>query len=280
MRDTNQNEQVSFTPHSACFQPKLTVYSKLASFIGDPNFPEVAIKSSRGGKIRLYQDLYIQFSRLQFTRIFDRPIAIAGLEKRLIHDFECRGGFGIFDDGRGILRRSLLWHRGLDESALDRIIFPADRQLMIPSWPWMAYRGGINYLDLPFNRVDWEEQELRSPWTPDSRGYWHTGDKNGNTEITAVARDCDLIGAPEQESLLIYNIPAKSNNPDQGMKCVVVGRLQSAGQERDKMHYVLLVRQKEHQVSRGVQIYERVGVGQVLGKWINLDEPGTLVKIR
>jgi hypothetical protein len=258
-----------------------TTISTLASFIGDPNFPEVAIKSSRGGKIRLYQDLYIQYSRLKFTRISDRPIAIAGLEKRLIHDFNTYGGFGVFDDGRGLLRRSLLWHRGSDESTLERIVFPADRQMIIPTWSWMAYKGGIDYLELPFDGVDWEEEEIRSPWTPGSRGVWHTGDQAGIVELSAVAREFDFTGTTGPESKIIYDNPARSSGPNQPVKCVVVGRLKGAGQnERNKMHYVLLVTTNPSQVTRGGQVCERVGVGHVLGRWIKLDQPGTLVKIQ
>jgi hypothetical protein len=255
--------------------------SKLASFLGDPNFPEVAIQSTRGGKIRLYQDLYIQYSRLNFTRISDRAIAIAGLEKRLIHDLKTYGGFGVLDDGLGLLHRSLLWQRGSEESTMDRIVFPADRQMMmIPTWSWMAYKGGIDYLDLPFDGVDWDEQ-IRSPWNPGSREVWHTGDQAGIVELSAIARDFDFTGTTGPESKLIYDIPGRSSGPSQSVKCVVVGRLKNSGQnERNKMHYVLLVSPISSQVTRGGQVCERVGVGQVLGRWIKLDPPGTPVKIR
>ena len=130
------------------------ITSDLASLVGDPNFPEVAIKSSRDEKIRFYQDLYIHFSRLKFTPYSDRSIAIAGLEKRLIRAFDTSGEFGVFDDGRSLLHRSLLWSRGWDEATLDKIAFPADSQIIVPTWSWMAVKGGIDYLDLPFDGVD------------------------------------------------------------------------------------------------------------------------------
>ncbi|KAI3392588.1 hypothetical protein diail_5462, partial [Diaporthe ilicicola] len=47
-------------------------------------------------KIRVYEDLYRQYTRLEFTRNTDRPIAIAGLEKRLIRDLKAQGGLGVF----------------------------------------------------------------------------------------------------------------------------------------------------------------------------------------
>ena len=155
------------------------ITSNLASLVGDPNFPGVAIKSSRDEKIRFYQDLYIRYSRLKFTRYSDRPIAIAGLEKRLIRAFDTSGEFGVFDYVRSLLHRSLLRSRDWNEATLDKITFPANSQIKVPTWSWMAFKGGIDYLELPFDGVDWEKQEIRSPWTSGSRGSWHTVDQAG-----------------------------------------------------------------------------------------------------
>jgi hypothetical protein len=291
MRDSDPNAQVSLNSCSSpCFFSMflplciltLMITSKLGSFVGDPNFPEVAIKSSRGRKIRLCQDLYIQYSRLKLTRYSDRPIAIAGLEKRLVHAFDTKGGFGVFDDGRSLLHRSLLWSRGSDEATLEKITSPANSQIMVPTWSWMAFKGGIDYLELPFGRVDWEEQEIRSPWTLGSRGVWHTGDQAGVVELSAVARDFAFTGKTGPESKLIYDRPPKSNGSSQSVKCVVLGRLRKyAGQsEQDRMHFVLLVTMKASQVTGGALVCERVGVGYFLGRWIRLDQPGTPVKIQ
>jgi hypothetical protein len=288
VRDFDQNAKVSSALYCTSMRlplPSLVLqilktFSKLASFIGDPNFPEVAIQSSRGGKIRLYQDLYGQYSRLQFTRMGDKPIAISGLEKRLLQAFNTYGGFGVFDDGHGLLRRTLLWHRGLDENALERIEFSTQRQMMVPTWSWMAYKGGIDYLDLPFDGVDWEEKEVRSPWMPGSSGVWHTGDQAGAVELSAVARDFKSSGSTVRASKIIYDIPAKTDDLNRHVMCVVVGRRKGAVAEQDRMHYVLLVTSQASQVSRGGQVCERVGVGYIPGGWIKFDLAGTPVKIR
>lgn len=269
-------------PRFICYNSNKIAYSKLASFIGDPNFPEVAIQSSRGGKIRLYQDLYMQYSRLQFTRNWDRPIAIAGLEKRLIHNFDVLGGFGVFDDGRGLLCRSLLWHRGFTVDRLKKIVFPTGRQLKVPTWSWMAYEGGIGYMDLPFNGVDWEEQEIRSPWTPGSGGVWHTGDQAEIPGMSAVAHDFEESDRKGGMVKLIFDNPAESSTSNRPVKCVTVGRLKSNGSdERERLHYVILVTPGEYQIAAGArQIYERVGVGTLLGQYIKLSSLGTLVRIQ
>ena len=83
-------------------------------FSGDPNFPsKLSVKlTDRGEKIRFYEDLYRQYSRLDFTRITDRSIAILGLEQRMVRDFRAWGGYGIFDDKpSSLFPRSLLWRR-------------------------------------------------------------------------------------------------------------------------------------------------------------------------
>ncbi|KAK1445830.1 tryptophanyl-tRNA synthetase [Colletotrichum melonis] len=185
--------------------------NNVAAFLGDPRFPTIAMNSPRGAKIHLYQDLYKQYSRLQFSRNEDRPFGIAGLEKRLIQSFKTHGGYGVIDDGGGLLRRSLLWQRGSD-STLDRIIFPAERDLEVPTWSWMAYKGGIDYLEPPFDGVDWEKSEIQSPWankSPD--GFYHTSDKSLGISLSAVAREFSQLDAGHSASKLIFDNPAKSD---------------------------------------------------------------------
>ena len=134
----------------------------MADFLGDPNFPNKAMRANRARKIAYFQGLYKQYSRLDFTRYSDRPFAIAGLEKRLQSAFNTRGAFGIFDDGDkedgGLFHRSLLWQRGEENGDLPNmptIEFPPARKVNVPSWSWMAYRGGIDYIDPPFDQADW-----------------------------------------------------------------------------------------------------------------------------
>ncbi|KAJ4311211.1 hypothetical protein N0V84_010573, partial [Fusarium piperis] len=71
--------------------------SNEAAFLGDANFPDVAFRSSKGARIHYYQRLYETYSRLQFTKAYDRPIAIAGLEQRLVNAFATHGGYGAFE---------------------------------------------------------------------------------------------------------------------------------------------------------------------------------------
>ena len=167
----------------------------MADLLGDSNFPEKAMRTqSRGLKIRYFQSLYKQYSQLELTHIQDRPLAIAGLESRLRkayrlrEDYWAKGGYGIFYDGpgHGLFHRSLLWQRGEDEPLLEPIDFSKRPQDSMPSWSWMAFTGGIDYLDPPFNKVDWEEKEVESPWSR----------TNGGSEGTLSSRYLKVTARP------------------------------------------------------------------------------------
>src|SRR5215469_7798924 len=142
MRNTNQDEKVSLllkrrsikapTHRTHHLDVSLTDYSisNKAAFLGDPNFPNIATNSTNGGRIRLYESLYKQYSRLQFSRDYDRPIAIAGLEQRLIRAFDTQGGYGVFERYFG---RSLLWQRDSDVARMEKIDFPGEQQFRMPT---------------------------------------------------------------------------------------------------------------------------------------------------
>lgn len=237
------------------------------------------MESSRGGKIRLYQDLYETYSRLEFTRMEDFPVAISGLEKRLIHAFDTFGGFGVFDDGPsgGLLHRSLVWQRGKDERALRRIDFPPERPLSIPSWSWMAYSGGITYLKLPFSQVDWEAQEIRSPWSRQG-GEVLTEDVAAGRQLTARVRSFSLPLTSSDDVEVVFDSPGGSKGA--AKNCVILGRQIEARPVEERRHYVLVVvpALAAHAI-KGRQPFERVGAGFMPGRFIDLQTPGIRASI-
>lgn len=268
----------------------LTSESTRGSFLGDSHFPQVAIESSRGGKIRLYQELYSQYSRLAFTRQEDRPLAIAGLEKRLIHSFKVRGGFGVLDDAAlGLLRRSLLWHRAPDTARLETIDFCRASGLLAvtssvsspPTWSWMAYKGAIMYMDAPFGRVEWEGEDVCSPWSSSAVGTWsYSGDRPNDTLVLRVnsrAFEARAAGGPGEASIIL-DAPIVTDKPGAGLRCVVLGRMKSLqGSPDDRIHFVLLVKLEGSQSvaagSSGSRTFRRMGIGRMPGNWIRWDEP-------
>lgn len=248
------------------------------------------MESSRGGKIRLYQDLYMRYSRLALSHQQDRPIAIAGLEKRLIQSFGVHGGFGVLDDNSpGLLRRSLLWCRSSEEASLERISFQDNgRQQAVhglpppPSWSWMAYRGAIDYLDLPFDKVEWEEHDILSPWSSSEPGTWYSsGSGRGATGLSVNVRAFESTAKERRDSRLVYDITGtKAGGPLRESKCVILGRVKNPGQPvRERLHYVMLVSPSTPQARRGELVYERDGVGYMPGHLIYIDQPAELARV-
>jgi hypothetical protein len=272
----------------ACTRPTHSEISKLASFLGDPNFPSKISgdNSLRGEKILFYEDLYRQYSRLQFTRMTDRPVAIVGLQQRLIRDLGARGGFGVFDDGRSFLQHSLLWRRGSEVSALTKIDFGRDRAL--PSWSWMAYNEAIDFLDLPLGDVKWLPHEIISPWADEAARVpptWCSEKATGAVmEMSIRAREFqanDVLLHEGDEYSIIYDSPDPTRTQDAGALCVLMGKVRDGSKaDRQLVHCVLFVEPRGPRTARGEQTYERVGVGFLMGKFIDLDSPGALVWLR
>ena len=308
------------------------IESDVAARLGDSSFPERTLTGTDVEKTKSFQEIYAQYSRLAFTRIEDRPLGIRGLETRLIRGFPSqKGGHGIFCDD-GFLHQSLLWRRGHDEKTMERIHFPDGGGA--PTWSWMAYKGGISYVDpaedlkeyTSFDSVVWETERLSTPW---SRGADDTvvaekgasakgGDfavppsavddrdfaqqpqpkrvkfptnshpsRGEDWDISAVARDFrtdhsgngngDGGGSPTWN--IVYDVPGMSDRP--GLKCVVVGWEMLTKDVRDKTHYVLIVAPGRSGLGRGTsvgagggKVYERVGVGVMPGRCVDLEGEG------
>lgn len=239
----------------------------------------------------MFQDLYSKYSCLELSHDGDRPVAIAGIEKHLISSFDVRGGFGVLDDGnRGLLWRSLLWQRAGDASSgLKRIEFELVKGVAVaiippPSWSWMAYKGAINYLDLPFNEVDWEEDDICSRWSQGTRKSWsYSGDcLTCPLELTVHGRSFDLQAARTSDSAsIVLDDPDRTDELELFLKCVVLGRLKGQAKESNdaRTHYVLLVKPTSPQGGGSHPIYNRVGVGYMPGALIdfgNQVNPGRL----
>lgn len=252
-------------------------HSRLASFLGDPNFPNVAARSTTGGRIRLYQDLYKQYSRLQLSRATDRPIAIAGLERRLIDSLRVHGGCGVLDEASpGLLRRSLLWVRDRTDNAagLRRIDF-AGVAHPPPTWSWMAHEGGIEYLDVPGGKVLWEVRDIVSPWTgTGTPGTWYSFDDSESMGIDVIVRDLVLDpGSTTKgwESDLVLDGPSSSRAFPQNVQCVILGKLSKSGTDGTKTGQkccVLLVVKSLMNTSGRRQVYERVGAGWISSSFV------------
>ncbi|RSL69539.1 hypothetical protein CEP53_002157 [Fusarium sp. AF-6] len=255
--------------------------NNLADFLGDARFPDKAFRaSSRGLKIRYFQDLYRRYSKLEFSHIQDRPVAIAGLEDRLRRAYGSKGGFGIFDDGpgHGLLHRSLLWQRSTDEEALEPIDFSRHPERAAPTWSWMAFRGAIDYLDPPFHQAQWEKREVEPPWSVTPGG---SEQSHSSRHLKVVARHFNAARRQPGEVDLVYDTPERKPSSDgQRPMCVVVAREKEGKSATEKRYYVLLVSGTPEIASSSQKVFTRLGVGSMLGKYIELEQNGQAGVVR
>ena len=91
------------------------------------------------------------YSKRHLTEKTDRCVAISGLEARIARARGCQSRYGIFGE---FLHRNLLWQRSGREK-MQRIGYEPG---IVPSWSWMAYYGGIQFMDIPFGEVDWNDK--------------------------------------------------------------------------------------------------------------------------
>ncbi|KAI0908761.1 hypothetical protein F4823DRAFT_639853 [Ustulina deusta] len=240
-------------------------HSRKASFLGDPNFPRSVDQFAKGLRIEIFQDLYERYSRLALSYPSDRPIAIRGLESRLINTFGTSGGVGIFDI---YLHRSLLWQRAGD--TLKSIT--SFRDAPVPSWSWMAYDGPVRYLTVPFGEVTWSENII-SPFSKDSsRNAVVSGAFRGDKVIATSPLELEapvwnLLDAESGQRIM--DDPGRAF--DQPIQCVVLGKSKMPPVDESQVHWVLLVHPRK--VADNVALYERAGVGVLRKRHIAFDGP-------
>jgi hypothetical protein len=95
-----------------------------------------------------------EYSKRNLSFSSDRRVAISALEDRIKGALNERykraldhqsSRYGIFQD---FLHRNLLWRA--DDCQLEEI----KHEPPLPSWTWMAYSGGIKFMDVSFGRME------------------------------------------------------------------------------------------------------------------------------
>jgi len=200
------------------------------------------------------------YSRLGFTKQEDKPVALSGLEKRLVRTYDTKGGYGIFESYLG---RALLWRRP-DSTPLTPIVYPADRK--VPSWSWMAYSGGIEYVSIGFGAADWTS-DVWSPFQADAnkeKQYWKADKNSSAVELRAMARRLQ-VSEVEFLRLIIFDQRFLNVEMDE-LRCVVIGKEKKRQAGTGSTHWALVLRPLDSQSD--YPVYERVGVGYLLSSHV------------
>jgi hypothetical protein len=116
-------------------------------FLLDSKFPDRLLQAGYQRTIDFIHFLFENYSKRGITEETDRVFAIFGLEARIATTLKCERRFGNFED---FLHRNLLWQPSGGEK-MKRIDYGG---LKVPSWSWMAYNGGIQFLNIPFSLVE------------------------------------------------------------------------------------------------------------------------------
>jgi hypothetical protein len=142
----------------------------------------------------------------------------------------------------------------------------------------MGYKGAIDYLEMPLGGVEWGlPDEILGPWAEGGAESWHTGDGKGVVALSATARRFKMGQENKEDFAIFYDMDKPTKTEEKTLKCVVVGkRRMKAGTPMDETtHYVLLIAPKKTDSPRGEKIYERVGIGYMAGKFIDLVATGS-----
>jgi hypothetical protein len=222
-------------------------------FMLDPNFPERLLKVGNQRTIEFIQFLSTEYSKRGLTEKTDRCAAISGLESRIAQAKKCETRFGIF---QSFLHRSLLWQR-LEERDTDRIDY-GDQ--IVPSWSWMAYNGSVEFMDIPFGKVEWvrglrfDKKRKRALVTDISSLRKCHHERRG-----AGYAILDLDGV--KKGWIQYDMETHERLNAEGY--VVVGRDSHKSDAGKRNYYILVVR-----LTGMENRYTRVGAGCILSDYV------------
>ncbi|VBB79519.1 Putative protein of unknown function [Podospora comata] len=224
--------------------------NQLAMFLGDPNFPKLISKDSRGEKLQRYQKLHTASYPRSRQRVALVPL-MRDLRKR-----DCSGG-AYSGFAAGARRR---WSGS-------SLVSSKPLALRLPGRAWL-YEGGIEYISPPFGEIQW--YELTSLWFGDAQSLSPASDGRGSHSqgsLLAKARDYDVSSAGDVERSIEMDSPGGSEQKE--TKCVVLGSTRSVMLE-EGVCYVIFVCAAGRIGGNGggEKIYERVGAGSVSGKCI------------
>lgn len=194
--------------------------------------------------------LFKKYSQCGLTKESDRHIAIFGLVQRIENILKTEGGYGVFNC---FLSNLLLWKRS-DEKKTAPIFYEGQK---MPSWSWMAYYGGIDFIT---------NSSLMVPHIEDLRF-----DADRETLIVKVRQFENCRMKQEEKEHAIYADSGRVGSLwfDIGVEnpfkhCVVIGMRDDKKENPQKTYYILVI-QEESPNKR----YKRLGVGEVEACYIS-----------
>ncbi|KAK4640743.1 hypothetical protein QC761_606980 [Podospora bellae-mahoneyi] len=227
-------------------------------FILDPYFPNRLRRSGYYRIVQFIQFLFQKYSTSGLTVETDRVIAIGSLIERMEQVLHSKAKYGIF---RFCLSSLLLWKRTDQQKPL----IPYKDE--VPSWSWMAYSGGIEFIldSNPSFRVP----RLVDLDYADDRPVLNVKVRNfgGNCKMGINKEKYVILDGEEEVGSLWFDMADQIRSED--CNCVVVGALDVDMEDHKvedtrKCYYMIIVQKED-----GDRGYKRVGVGIVRAQYVS-----------
>jgi hypothetical protein len=200
--------------------------------------------------VRFIHFLFENYSKRELTKDTDRCVAVSGLEARIARALKCQSRYGIFQKH---LHRNLLWQM-LDRKT-KRIAY--DNNEEVPSWSWMAYSGGVRFMNIVIGSVSWvnalafDAERDSAALIADVGEFRHVIRKPDANRYTLF----DFFG--REKGWVRYDIEGgKSGHSN---RCVVIGRTEENEENIGKKYYYILVVLPTREDGE----FTRIGVGMV-----------------
>ena len=213
-------------------------------FAIDYNFPRRLTVSGYDLTVDFVQFLFKKYSKCSLSYESDRDTAISGLVKRIESALDTEGRYGVF---YCFFSRLLLWKRS-DEEKTVPIVY---KGRMVPSWSWMAYNGGIDFMSNSSIMVP-SYEDLRFDTNREALVV-----KIRQFENCQMGQEHAIFADPGRVGSLWFDMATKI----EFRHCVVVGMCQDRKEDPRKTYYILVVREKPRE-------YEGLGVGEVEARYI------------
>jgi hypothetical protein len=203
------------------------------------------------------QSLLEDYSKRSLSEPTDRAVALFGLAARIASALDCKENYGIFDL---YLHRNLLWQRSDLQNMIQRIEYKSRN---VPSWSWMAYTRGIEFINVNLSQLDvinnlrFDKRDKQALIT----NVWEFQDchlKEKKKAESQAARREILDSCETERGWIMYNVEGGEDLLSE--RSVVVGRM-------NREYYMLIVRQTAVESE-----YKRVGTGMVQQGYISRQE--------
>ncbi|RFU29281.1 hypothetical protein B7463_g7054, partial [Scytalidium lignicola] len=236
---------------------------KKKHFMLDPKFPSLLFNSGYDTTRGVLQSFLVDYSKRGLSKPTDRVVALSGLAARIAKALRCEERYGIFNL---YLHRNLLWRR----SSLHMIRIKYE-PLEVPSWSWMAYTGGIEFMDDHHLAVEVFKNLSFAEWDKKAliTNVWEFRDchlKKEEAESDATGRQI-LDSRGTKIGWIMYDVKDGENGKDLCWERGVVVKKTYRSNE----YHILIVRQSAENE------YERVGIGTVQQDYLSRQQPNVRI---